>query len=195
MKNNQLLTASLIFFLVIVGGLFISIFANFYTGYKKPLKEVHNSIVKDDYVFSYLDLIDYLKNDNENITIVDLRSEEKYKNGHIESAINIPLKSIYENLNLNQLEKQKGGILLYADSQNEAAVSMLMLNSLGIDNVKILAGSYEVFNKYLVEDNNPKYYFYNEEKVNWSYSNFINTPEPEKKPDLEPMMIRAQGGC
>jgi len=83
--------ASLIFFLVIVGGLFISIFANFYTGYKKPLKEVHNSIVKDDYVFSYLDLIDYLKNDNENITIVDLRSEEKYKNGHIESAINIPL--------------------------------------------------------------------------------------------------------
>jgi len=96
---------------------------------------------------------------------------------------------------LNQLEKQKGGILLYADSQNEAAVSMLMLNSLGIDNVKILAGSYEVFNKYLVEDNNPKYYFYNEEKVNWSYSNFINTPEPEKKPDLEPMMIRAQGGC
>ena len=64
-----------------------------------------------------------------NYVIVDVRSPEEYKEGHIKSAINIPVDTINENVKLDKSKK----ILVYCRSGVRSNKAYETLTALGFD--------------------------------------------------------------
>ena len=64
-----------------------------------------------------------------NYTIVDVRTSEEYKEGHVKGAINIPYDEIKENV---ELDKEKT-ILVYCRSGRRSKVAYDQLTSLGYE--------------------------------------------------------------
>ncbi len=61
-------------------------------------------------------------NNNENITILDVRTPEEYEEGHIENAINIPVDQLESRL--SELEQFKNSaILVYCRSGNRSSAA------------------------------------------------------------------------
>jgi rhodanese-related sulfurtransferase len=81
--------------------------------------------------------ISYEKTFNEitKTIILDVRSENEYKNGHIESSINLPLDKI-ENIKYNKDTK----IIVYCQSGNRSKQAALKLIGMGYTNIYDMGG-------------------------------------------------------
>ena len=78
-----------------------------------------------------------------NYTIVDVRTKEEYETGHIKDAINIPVDNIVENA--NKLEKGKT-IIVYCKSGKRSATAATTLKGLGFKVYDL--GAYESITKF-----------------------------------------------
>jgi rhodanese-related sulfurtransferase len=78
-------------------------------------------------------------NAGENILVLDVREAEEFKAGHIEDAVNIPIRSLMKNV--SQLPKDKGApVVVVCKSGIRAAYGTMALKLLGYTNVKDLQG-------------------------------------------------------
>ena len=86
-----------------------------------------------------------LKNkQNNGAIVVDVRSSQEFKEGHIEGAINIPEYKI--NCNINKVLKDKEiEIVLYCSSGIRSKDAYKKLNKLGYKNVYNLYGGLEEY--------------------------------------------------
>jgi rhodanese-related sulfurtransferase len=64
--------------------------------------------------------------------VVDVREPSEYAEGHIANAVNIPLRSLTENLDKIPTDKPA---LLYCTSGHRTAIAMTVLRVLGYDNI------------------------------------------------------------
>jgi Rhodanese-related sulfurtransferase len=80
-----------------------------------------------------------------NAIIIDVRTNEEYKNGHIENSINIPLGEI-ENIDFGKNEN----IILYCESGNRSNQASEILLELGYKKIYDL-GSKNNWNEELVK--------------------------------------------
>ena len=79
---------------------------------------------------------DLLKLDD-SYKIIDVRSEEEYKNGHIKNAINIPLNKILENdFDLDKDEK----LVIHCRTNGRSKMAIERLAELGYKNLTIAPG-------------------------------------------------------
>ena len=74
-----------------------------------------------------------------NVLVLDVRSPSEYKSGHVPGAINVPHKTIKENLSLLNKHKDKD-ILIYCRSGRRAGFAESALSELGFDNLYHLKG-------------------------------------------------------
>ncbi len=65
--------------------------------------------------------------EKEEYTIIDVRTEEEYKSGHVKGAINIPYETIDKNVNL---DKEKT-IFVYCKSGTRSKIAYTTLKDLG----------------------------------------------------------------
>jgi rhodanese-related sulfurtransferase len=72
-----------------------------------------------------------LKQDN--IFLVDVREPSEYASGHIGDAINIPLRSLVQNL--DKIPKEQP-VVVYCSSGYRSAMAVMSLHLLGYDNVR-----------------------------------------------------------
>ena len=73
--------------------------------------------------------------------ILDVRSEEKYKLGHIPNAINIPFKKFPDSI--DDLKKDsKKTILVYCESGNSSGKAMRLLNQNGFTSIMSIEGGF-----------------------------------------------------
>ncbi|MTJ10135.1 MULTISPECIES: rhodanese-like domain-containing protein [unclassified Anabaena] len=72
-----------------------------------------------------------LKQDN--IFLVDVREPSEYASGHIGDAINIPLRTLVQNL--DQIPKEQP-VVVYCSSGYRSAMAVMSLHLLGYDNVR-----------------------------------------------------------
>ena len=73
--------------------------------------------------------------------LIDVRGIYEYNKGHIENAINIFGPEILNDENSEQIEEiQNSGknIIIYGANPNEALAPFMVLNQIGVDNVKML---------------------------------------------------------
>lgn len=114
-----------IFFLVVICLLI--------TGCGSDNKMSSNSIntISVDEVKSLVDSF----NDQDNLVIIDVRTNEEYKEGHIKNSINIPVDNI-EKINYRKDTK----IVLYCRSGNRSNQAALKLKSLGYENIYDMGG-------------------------------------------------------
>ncbi len=87
---------------------------------------------------SYSELTNLI-NENENLTIIDVRETSEFQTGHVPNAINIPVKIIefkIDDLNLDKNEK----IVLYCLSGGRASVALNTLKAKGYSDVVNFGG-------------------------------------------------------
>lgn len=75
-----------------------------------------------------------------NINIIDIRSREKYNNGHIQTSINIPLEKILINFNKYLDKNKKYYIYCQKGIQSKKMCQILKNNGFNVVNVN---GGYE----------------------------------------------------
>jgi len=200
MKNNQLFNGTLIFFVFIIGALLFSGITHKAKGYAKSNEDVMKEIQEEEISISLYDFLMLMADSSASFQLIDLRDETKYALSHFDNAINIPLTKITENSALKQLNNNQLKIL-YSNYQNEAALACLMLSSLGIENIKIVPGSFDIVNSKIINTPEPSYYFYNDVKAQWDYNRQMGgtsvkaTQAPPVIPQQIDMKPPVKGGC
>jgi len=86
--------------------------------------------------------------------VVDVREPDEFTAGHIEGAVNVPLRSITQQLNALPAEKD-APILLYCRSGHRSAHALVILRMLGYTNVYHVQGGFEAYQTYLKEHVEP----------------------------------------
>ena len=74
-------------------------------------------------------------NDQDNLVIIDVRTNEEYKMGHIKYSINIPVENI-DKINYRKDTK----IILYCRSGNRSNQAAIKLRDLGYQNIFDMGG-------------------------------------------------------
>jgi len=84
-------------------------------------------------------LLTALKAPSHNIVVLDVRSEEEYKNGHLVDAINMSHNTVAEKL--DQLSQYKNStVVVYCRSGRRAGVAEHILTENGFKNLRHLTG-------------------------------------------------------
>lgn len=78
---------------------------------------------------------------DENSTVIDVRTEQEYKAGHLKNSINIPHGEIKDTIAEHAHDKNQK-IIVYCRSGRRSGIAKKTLNEMGYTNV-ISAGSYE----------------------------------------------------
>lgn len=65
-----------------------------------------------------------------NITIVDVRTQEEFLDGHFPNAINIPLDQVAQKI--NEFKKMLKPIIVYCRSGNRSGIAVSILKQHGI---------------------------------------------------------------
>jgi len=201
MKNNQLLNGSLIFFLFIICALIFSKITHKVKGYGASNTSVLMDINQKKYLMNYLELSEVLSKENKGFLFIDLRIPETFKIQHLKDAVNIPFSKLFEKENINEIHRSNKIKVVYADSQDKSALALLMLKSLGVDNVRMLPGNYDIMYNNVISKTNPSYYFYSDEKAGWDYKRQMGgvTAKAEQNSAKIPQQIEikpaVKGGC
>lgn len=74
----------------------------------------------------------------ENAVLIDVRTEDEYKGGHIEGSINIPLQKISDVQ--NRIKEQNPPIFVHCLSGGRSAKAASVLKSMGYTNVTNIGG-------------------------------------------------------
>ena len=74
------------------------------------------------------------------LTVLDVRTKREYSMGHIETAINIPIDELRENI--DKLDK-KSNIVVYCATSYRSYLAYRILANKGFENIKNLNGSYQ----------------------------------------------------
>lgn len=99
--------------------------------------KVHESELADISKISVIEVKEIINHydDHEDVYIIDVRSEDEFKEGHIEGAINIPL-DILENIDIPKEKK----IIVYCHSGRRSNLAANTLKKLGYENVFDMGG-------------------------------------------------------
>jgi len=108
--------------------------------YAQNINESLENLTEQQYLIAQNDLA------NINYVLVDIRSQIEYDKGHLENAINIYAPQILESENYSQIKdfnENSKTIVLYGAEPNEALAPFMVLNQLGVKDLKILKSKLE----------------------------------------------------
>jgi rhodanese-related sulfurtransferase len=77
--------------------------------------------------------------DATDVYVIDIREPGDYEAGHIEGAVNIPIRTLAENLNQIPADQP---VVIYCASGLRAGLSLSVLRSLGYENIRAFAGGW-----------------------------------------------------
>lgn len=200
MKNNQLFNSTFLFFSVIVLALIFSAVTHKTKGYRVANKEVLHTL-QSAYLMSYYDFSLVTSDTATGYTLIDLRSPEDFAKNNLKKSVNIPFEKIFDKESLETLKDIEGTKLLTGNRQNEPSLAYLYLTSLGLTDLKVLPGSFDVVYKHIINTTNPSYFFYNEEKAQWDFprqmgsENAKNTGPAPALPQQTEIKTPVKGGC
>lgn len=150
--------------------------------------------------FSLLNYALALKTNDPNVLLIDIRSEDDYKQGHLPNAINIPINKLFD----KEYNDFIGGgdhltKVLYGNNEAQALNALLMLTLRGKKGFKMLNGSYDVAYQFVVNNPTPSYFHYSDELKRHNYNSLmpaggrVSTYTPKGAASIEP--IAPRGGC
>jgi rhodanese-related sulfurtransferase len=76
---------------------------------------------------------------SENIFVLDVREADEFKAGHIDGAVNVPIRTLAQNLDKLPKDK-KAAVAVVCKSGIRAAYGTMALKQMGYSNVKDIAG-------------------------------------------------------
>lgn len=97
--------------------------------------KVHENKTIEVNTISTSDVKDIMDNNYDDVVIIDVRSSDEYRSGHIKDAINLPL-DVIENIDIPKEQK----IIVYCHSGRRSREAAIMLINLGYENVLDMGG-------------------------------------------------------
>lgn len=140
---------------------------------------------------------------------IDLRSQEEYRLGHLENAINIPTRKLLSSDHSEDFDQWLNDsltVVLYANSELEANAPWMLMYQLGYSNIRLLQGGYSYIDRLYLdlleegesfESELPKYPFAAIiEEVKTKKPEVIETKSPGKKVEVKKVIKKeSEGGC
>ncbi len=117
----------------------------------KAFKPVTQSIVRKEDRITVEDLAHWIIEEKKNFLLVDIRSQEDFDRGHIDTTKHIPIAELFTHQTLEQLPTDRK-IIVYSNGSEDAAKATAMLRLLGY-NSYLLLGGYNHWSKHIL---NPK---------------------------------------
>jgi len=208
-RTDRLTIAAILFAVVLILG-FITL--------KKPeisyaltSAEMLNRTVNFDDVITPVEVQDIVKNKDNRYLLADIRTPAEYHTAHIGEARNIPVQEILAKENIMLFEDlSKSGIkvILYGKDQQDANGAWMVLNQIGIDNLRVMEGGFDFFNKMsAAETAATAEKNYQAEKAAYNYKEImesLGSPSVESSQGQSPEPVRvirkekksaAEGGC
>ena len=96
------------------------------------VKQFLVSLPRDYYTIRQIDKVKALSKERQAL-LVDVREPKEYASGHIKGAINLPLRSLTDNL--DRIPKTRP-VILYCSTGYRTAMGVMALQMLGYDNVR-----------------------------------------------------------
>lgn len=145
-KKNALFLSALAGVILII--LVIAITNRPAVTYKMPVENMLSALKDTSRLISPFGLDELIAQKKGNIVMVDIRPWEEFGKGHIKEAVNIPVMNILnkEALSFVKDVTAKGQeVVLYGNDQLEANGPWLLLSQVGITNLKVLLGGYQIY--------------------------------------------------
>lgn len=203
-RTDRLTIAAILFAVILIIG-FLTI-RKHDVQYTRSIDETLDMLVRSDEIITTGEFSSIADNTEGKYLLVDVRNPVEYQKSHFDHAMNIPLHDILQKENLNGVFKKTNGsltIVLYGADQAEANQARIMLKQVGVDNVKVLQGGYQIYMNDLKEVQsagmNPEVPKYNyKEAMNRFGTNEQSTESkaPETlKVTKKAKKSTAEGGC
>ena len=147
LKTNRLFLAALLLLIVI-----ISVLLNLRTpsvSYRMSPDKLAAMLADSGNQVSPLILYEQLSKNNSNTIPVDIRSTDEFTKGHIEKAVNIPVRELLQKRSISffrELKKANSIAILYGEDQLQASGPWMLLKQVGIENIRVLQGGYAFYN-------------------------------------------------
>ncbi len=172
--------------------------------------ELARKISADEYHIDPETVSKWLVEGNEDFILIDVRPADELTQGHIKNAVNIPLEELLKPETIEELDTDKL-IILYSNGVSHATQAWVVLNAAGLDDVVVLEGGLNYWNKYILNPQPPGQYASNDEiliyKAKASIANALGgggldvqnqTTKPTKPKVFHKKgkkKKRAEGGC
>ena len=147
LSRTNRITIGVIFFLLIILIGFIFINPPKYN-FNKPMSEALSAIKSVDYKYNPQLLTQNILDKDENVLIVDVRSQYEYAKSHLPEAHNIPTVNLLDDDNYDFFkDAEKGGkkVVLYGSTANDASAPFMILHQMGFDNISYSQVGYDYF--------------------------------------------------
>ncbi len=105
----------------------------------ETFQQVARAIIHGQDHVSVEELADWLIKGRQDFVLVDIRPQSDYENGHIESAVNLPLTYLVEPGALNDLPSDRLPVL-YSNGTRKSAQAIVLLRLAGIEASTLLGG-------------------------------------------------------
>jgi rhodanese-related sulfurtransferase len=145
-KTNWIFLAALLLILVII--IILLSLRTPSVAYKVNPEKVAAMLTDSGNQVSPLSLYQELTNKKSNPIVIDVRSSDEFAKGHIENAVNIPVRELLQNRSLSffkELKKSNTTSILYGEDQLQANGPWMLLKQVGFDNIKVLQGGYTFY--------------------------------------------------
>lgn len=107
--------------------------------FQKSPAEIHQQLLKNEHLINIEDI--NLKDSINEFVLVDLRTKSDFDKGHFDNALHLYAPNILDKEYLNilkKINKEDKSIILYSHTPQDAMSSWYVLNSVGIENLKVL---------------------------------------------------------
>ncbi|MBK7175491.1 MAG: rhodanese-like domain-containing protein [Bacteroidales bacterium] len=145
-KKNALFLSALVVVIIII--LIIAISNRPSVTYKMTKDNLAGLLKDSSQLISPVELDALLEQKKGTLVMVDIRSFEEYSKGHIKESVNIPVMNLLDKNALSffdELSSKGQEAILYGDDQLQANGPWLLLKQVGVKNVKILQGGYQLY--------------------------------------------------
>ena len=146
-----------------------------------------------------------LFSNNKEYRFIDLRNPQKYLQGHLEGAINIPSSNLFAEENQTLLKDTSFQNILYSSNHTEACGPWMILKQIGYNNNKVLLGGYEFMKDNIINNFSPKSKEYTDEVAKYDFAKIVketagsnistSSVKKKKSPVRRKRKAGASGSC
>jgi len=146
-KSNKpfIILVTVLFLLFIIALVFVVKSNGKSTPFSSDTKTVLKEILNKDNKVSPIELAKLIVKNDSNIELIDIRSQYDFIKGHLPNAKNIYKADILDEAHMEYFEKFKNDnktAIIYGKNAVEANIPFMILQQIGIENIKLLNGDY-----------------------------------------------------
>jgi rhodanese-related sulfurtransferase len=98
-------------------------------------------------------LAEWIVESKQDFTLIDIRDDKSYQDGHIDGAENIPMAMLVKPDSLKELSGKK--VIVYSNGSENAAKATVMLRLMGLDSY-LLSGGYNAWHQHVLNPDIPE---------------------------------------